>query len=51
MSFHLPNAMNAVQAGDFEYVLSYGIELAKRTSFHVFTLTNPTRVVIDIRAP
>ena len=51
VAFALPNVMTVVRAGDFESVLSYGIGLAKRTSFHVFTLTNPSRVVIDIDTP
>jgi hypothetical protein len=40
--------MSVVRAGDFESVLTYGIGLAKSTTFHVFTLTSPSRVVIDI---
>ena len=48
VAFALPNVMTVVRAGDFESVLSYGIGLAKRTTFHVFTLTSPSRVVIDI---
>lgn len=51
IAFALPNVMTAVRAGDFESVLSYGIGLAKRTSVHVFTLTGPSRVVIDIATP
>jgi len=51
VAFALPNVMTVVRAGDFESVLSYGIGLAKRTSFHVLTLTNPSRVVIDIDTP
>ena len=49
-AFALPNIMTSVQAGDFEGVTSYGIGLAKRTRFHVFTLRRPSRVVIDVRA-
>lgn len=33
-----------------EAVTTYGIGLAKKTPFHVFTLQSPSRVVIDIRA-
>ena len=51
VAFALPNVMTVVRAGDFESVLSYGIGLAKRTTCHVFTLTNPSRVVIDIDTP
>ena len=49
-TFALPNILTAVRAGDFEAVTSYGIGLAKRTRFHVFTLRDPDRVVVDIRA-
>lgn len=44
----LPNVIQVVRSGDFEGVLSFGIGLAKREPFHVFTLLNPSRVVIDI---
>jgi hypothetical protein len=47
-AFALPNIMVAVRSGDFEGVVSYGIGLAKRTSVHLFTLTRPSRIVIDI---
>lgn len=46
----LPNVVQVVRSGDFEGVLSYGIALAKQKQYNVFTLTNPSRVVIDIRA-
>ena len=49
-AFALPNVMTTVQAGDFEAVTSYGIGLAKRTSFHVSRLRSPARVVVDVRA-
>jgi hypothetical protein len=45
-----PNVMTSVLSGDFEGVVSYGIGLAKRTPFHVFTLRHPARVVVDVRA-
>jgi len=50
IAFALPNVMTVVRAGDFEGVTTYGIGLAKRQSFHVFTLRNPSRVVVDIKA-
>ncbi len=40
--------MSVARSGDFEAVLSHGIGLAKRSPFHVFTLTRPSRVVIEI---
>lgn len=49
-AFALPNVMTTVIAGDFEAVTTYGIGLAKRTRFDVFTLRNPSRVVVDVRA-
>lgn len=49
-AFALPNVLTTVRAGDFEAVTSYGIGLAKRTAFEVFTLRDPDRVVVDIRA-
>jgi hypothetical protein len=51
IAFALPNVMSVVRSGDFEAVLSYGIGLAKRSPFHVSTLTAPSRVVIDIATP
>jgi sporulation and spore germination protein len=47
-AFDLPNIMAVVRSGDFESVVSYGIGLAERTPVHVFTLSRPSRVVIDI---
>ena len=51
IAFALPNVMTAVRSGDFESVVSYGIGLTARASFHVFTLTSPSRVVIDVTIP
>lgn len=50
IAFALPNAMEAVQSGDFEAVLSYGIGLTRKTHVDLSTLRNPLRVVVDIRA-
>lgn len=47
-AFALPNIMATVRAGDFEAVTTYGIGLARRMPFHVFTLHHPDRVVIDV---
>lgn len=49
-TFPLPNVMSVLQGGDFEGVVTYGIGLAKEQPFDVFTLTNPSRLVIDIDA-
>lgn len=50
-TFALPGIIQVVQAGDFESVLSFGVGVARTEHFHVFTLTNPSRVVIDLRTP
>ena len=50
VAFPLPNIITAVKSGDFEAVTTYGIGLAQRQWFRVFTLTSPDRVVIDIGA-
>jgi hypothetical protein len=50
VAFALPNIMTAVQSGDFEAVTTYGIGLAQREPFTVFSLTGPDRVVIDVGA-
>ena len=49
-AFALPNVMTTVRSGDFESVTTYGLGLAKRTSFETFTLRDPARVVVDVRA-
>ncbi len=49
-TFALPNVMTTVRSGDFEAVVNYGIGLAKRTKVNTFTLSNPARVVVDVRA-
>lgn len=38
-------------AGDFEAVASYGVGLASKSGFRVFTLTSPNRLVIDFAIP
>ena len=37
--------------GDFEGVTSYGVGLASKQAFRVFTLTSPNRLVVDVRLP
>jgi hypothetical protein len=44
----LHNVMAVSVTGDFEGYLSIGLGTRTRTSVHVFTLTAPTRVVIDV---
>ena len=50
-AFDLPNVVHAVNSGDFEDVLSFGIGLMQRAPFTYFTLTDPQRLVIDIEVP
>jgi len=44
-----PNLRQVKLAGDFEGVVTFGLGLRRRTGFRVFRLTDPTRVVIDVR--
>lgn len=44
----LRSVMEVVKSGDFEATLSWGIGVRGHPLFHVFTLTSPPRVVIDI---
>ncbi|HEX8866588.1 MAG TPA: hypothetical protein VF821_13115 [Lentzea sp.] len=50
-AYALPNVIQVVNSGDFEGVLTFGIGLAQRTGLTTFTLTNPSRVVVDITTP
>ena len=45
---YYPQLLMVSAAGDFEGYLSFGIGLAAQSSYHVFTLTGPDRVVIDV---
>lgn len=47
----LPNLIQVVNAGELELHMRFGVGLARREPFHVFTLTHPTRVVIDVSTP
>jgi hypothetical protein len=49
-AFPLPNVMTAVRSGLFEGVTTYGVGLAKQTSFIVRKQPARSRVVVDIRA-
>ena len=50
-TYALPGLVQVVNAGDFESVLSFGVGVARAAPFHIFTLTKPSRVVIDVRTP
>lgn len=50
-TFDTPGLIQVVKAGSFESVLTYGVGVARQEPVHLFTLTNPSRVVIDIPTP
>ncbi|HXP19323.1 MAG TPA: hypothetical protein VN840_06735 [Streptosporangiaceae bacterium] len=50
-TYALPGVMQVVNAGDFEAVLRFGVGVARREPFRIFTLSNPSRVVIDLTTP
>lgn len=50
-TFALPNVMSVIRASDFEGVVTYGIGLTQRASVRSFTLTSPSRIVVDITKP
>src|SRR5262249_2644514 len=50
-TYALPGIIQVVNAGDFEAVVSFGVGLARAEPFRMFTLTSPSRVVIDVRTP
>ncbi len=45
---NLSNVMAVAITGDYEAYLSIGVGMRKQTWVNVFTLTAPTRVVIDV---
>ncbi len=49
VAFGLSNVTEVVNSGDFEATVSYGIGLVKQQPYKLFTLTNPSRVVLDVR--
>lgn len=49
--FSLPGYVQLKALGDFEGVLTFGVGVARRTSARVFTLTGPSRLVIDLTTP
>jgi hypothetical protein len=50
-TFALPGLIQVANAGDFEAVLRFGVGVARREPFRMFTLSHPSRVVIDIKTP
>jgi hypothetical protein len=47
-AYALPNLMQVVNTSDYEGILGFGIGLAVERPITVFSLTSPTRMVIDI---
>lgn len=45
----LTNVVEVKQSGDFESVVSYGVGLVEDQRYTMFTLRNPSRVVLDVR--
>ena len=45
----MPSLRGVAFTGDFEAVVSFGLSLSHRAPFRVFTLTSPSRIVIDLR--
>lgn len=45
----LPNVVEVVRSGDFEAHVDYGVGLARRQNLSTFTLSNPSRFVLDVR--
>jgi hypothetical protein len=43
-----PQLRRVAFAGDFEGVVTFGLGVSHRTVFRVFTLTAPTRIVVDL---
>ncbi len=50
-TYALPGLIQVVNTGDFEAALTFGAGLAWRAPYRVYTLTRPSRVVIDIATP
>jgi hypothetical protein len=46
-----PELREIAGAGDFEGVVSFGLGLTARSGFRVFTLTDPDRLVVDVKIP
>lgn len=46
-TYALPGVIQVVNTGDWEATLSFGVGLAKKVPFRMYTLTKPSRVVVD----
>ncbi|GAA3560452.1 hypothetical protein GCM10022419_046370 [Nonomuraea rosea] len=47
-TYALPGVIQVVSTGDFESTLTFGAGLAKTVPYRVYTLTRPSRVVVDL---
>ena len=47
----VPVLREVAGAGDFEGHVSFGLGLSGKTGFRAFTLSNPDRLVVDVRMP
>ena len=47
--YQLPMLRGVAFTGDFEGVVSFGFTARRKNGYRVFTLINPSRVVIDLR--
>lgn len=47
--FDLPTLRGVALTGDWEGVVSFGITARNKKGYRIFTLTKPSRVVIDLR--
>lgn len=50
-AFALPNLVQLASAGELELHLGFGVGLTRKTHLTVFTLRDPSRVVIDVATP
>ena len=50
-TYALPELVQVVKAGDFESVLSFGVGVAQKAPFHMYTLARAGQVVLDVNAP
>ena len=51
IAYRLPIVKEVAVSSDFEAVLSYGIGLTSKSELRVMTLSDPSRVVIDVIHP
>jgi hypothetical protein len=47
--YQLPMLRGVAFTGDFEGVVSFGFTARRKDGYRVFTLTNPSRIVVDLK--